>query len=91
MTVDQRLLRRIAGLFKARLPDAMLDGLDDPREARGRRWRELDYGKPHQWAPMLAGRTSFAEAEALSTLDRTCPQAAGHDQLNCGCRLSYGP
>jgi len=38
MSEQNRLMRRMAGVLKARLPDLKLERVRDPRKARGKRW-----------------------------------------------------
>lgn len=66
MAIDQRRLRRIAGLLKARLPETQLDTVPDPRQRRGRRWKQIGLLMRVPVLAMLAGLKSFAEAEALT-------------------------
>lgn len=66
MAIDQRRLRRIAGLLKARLPETVLEALPDPRQRRGRRWKQIGVLMRVPLVAMLAGLKSFAEAEALT-------------------------
>jgi predicted transposase YbfD/YdcC len=66
VAIDQRRLRRIAGWLKARLPEAQLDSLPDPRQPRGRRWKHVGLLMRVPLLALLAGLKSFAEAEALT-------------------------
>jgi len=66
MAQDRRMTRRIAGLLNARLPDAQLDAVADPRHARGKRWKRLAVLLRATVAAMLAGRHSTRETEALT-------------------------
>jgi hypothetical protein len=60
-----RINRRLAGMLKARLPEAQLDAVADPRAERGRRWplptllRTVVVGA-------LSGRKSLAEVESMT-------------------------
>lgn len=38
MAQDERLKRRMVGMLASRLPEAQLGEVDDPRDARGKRW-----------------------------------------------------
>ena len=38
MVQDERLKRRMMGVLASRLPEAKLDEVEDPRDARGKRW-----------------------------------------------------
>jgi len=66
MAQDRRMLRRIAGLLKARLPDAHLDEVADPRQPRGKRWKRLDVLLRTTIVAMIAGCRSTAQTEALT-------------------------
>ena len=39
MEKDRRMRRRMVGMLKARLPEAQLGEVEDPRDGRGRRWQ----------------------------------------------------
>jgi hypothetical protein len=65
MAQDTRLTRRLLGVLKARLPEAALDEVDDPRGARGKRW-QLGALLKVVVAAMCAGRKSLAEVEMLT-------------------------
>jgi hypothetical protein len=66
MAQDRRMRRRIAGLLKARLPDARLDNVADPRQPRGKRWKRLDVLLRTTIVAMIAGCRSTAQTEALT-------------------------
>ncbi len=66
MALSGRLLRRIAGVLQARLPEAQLEEVPDPRQQRGRRWKRLSVLVRITVVAILSGRKSFAEAEALT-------------------------
>jgi hypothetical protein len=66
MAQDRRLLRRIAGLLKARLPDAQLENVSDPRHRRGKRWKRLSVLLRATIAAMVAGCRSTQQTEALT-------------------------
>jgi len=66
MAQDQRMLRRIAGLLNARLPEAQLDAVADPRQARGKRWRRLETLLRAAIMGLVAGCRSTADVEALT-------------------------
>ena len=66
MALEGRLLRRIAGVLKVRLPEAELEALPDPRQRRGRRWKTLGVLVRVTVVAIMSGRKSFAEAEALT-------------------------
>ena len=66
MAQDRRMLRRIAGLLNARLPDAHLDEVADPRQPRGKRWQRLAVLLKTALVGLLAGCRSTAQTEALT-------------------------
>ncbi len=65
MAHDVRLARRMIGMLVARLPEAALDRVEDPRRVRGRRWT-LEVLLRLVLVAMIAGCKSLAQAEALS-------------------------
>jgi DDE_Tnp_1-associated/Transposase DDE domain len=65
MAHDVRLARRMIGMLVARLPEAALDRVKDPRRVRGRRW-SLEVLLRLVLVAMVAGCKSLAQAEALS-------------------------
>jgi hypothetical protein len=65
MAQTARLRRRIAGLIAARLPDLELDQVEDPRSARGKRWK-LPTLLIATLSGMLAGCTSLLGVEQLT-------------------------
>ena len=65
MAQTARLRRRIAGLLAARLPDLELDQVQDPRSARGKRWK-LPTLLIATLSGMLAGCTSLLGVEQLT-------------------------
>ena len=65
MAQELRLTRRMIGVLAARLPEARLDQVKDPRRVRGRRWA-LPTLLRLVLVAMVAGRRSLAQAEALS-------------------------
>jgi hypothetical protein len=65
MAHDVRLARRMIGMLVARLPEAALDRVKDPRRVRGRRWT-LDALLRFVLVAMVAGCKSLSQAEALS-------------------------
>lgn len=65
MAQEGRLTRRLAGMLKARLPDAGFDQVVDPRDRRGRRW-ELKTLLVGAMAALVAGAKSLAHAEDLT-------------------------
>ena len=66
MAQDRRMTRRIAGLLNARLPDAQLDRVADPRHARGKRWKRLAVLLRATVAAIVAGCRSTRQTEALT-------------------------
>ena len=66
MAQETRLTRRMIGVLAARLPEARLDRVKDPRRVRGRRW-ELRVVLKAVLVAMVAGCKSLALAEALTT------------------------
>lgn len=66
MSQTARLNRRLAGMLKARLPEARLDDIADPRAKRGRRW-PLHVLLRVVVVAILAGKKSLAETEALTS------------------------
>jgi DDE_Tnp_1-associated len=65
MAQDVRLARRMIGMLVARLPEAGLERVRDPRRVRGRRW-SLEVLLRLVLVSMVAGCKSLAQAEALS-------------------------
>ena len=65
MAKDNRMLRRMAGLLKTRLPETGLEQVSDPRSARGKRWPLATVLRTCT-AGMLAGSKSLAQAESLT-------------------------
>jgi predicted transposase YbfD/YdcC len=65
MAQEGRLTRRLAGMLKARLPDAGFDEVLDPRDRRGRRW-DLKALLVGTVAALVAGAKSLADAEDLT-------------------------
>jgi hypothetical protein len=65
MVKDGRLMRRLVGMILARLQDAGLERVEDPRARRGRRWPFLAMLRVCVIA-LASGRKSLAEAEALT-------------------------
>jgi hypothetical protein len=63
--MEGRLNRRMTGVLKARLPDAELHRVDDPRRQQGQRWALATILGAVEIA-MLAGCKSLAEMEALT-------------------------
>ena len=66
MALDLRMLRRIAGLLNARLPEARLDAVADPRDARGKRWKQLSTLLRAAVVGLVAGCRSTSDVEALT-------------------------
>lgn len=65
MAQQTRLTRRMIGVLAARLPEARLDRVNDPRGLRGRRWA-LPILLRAVLVAMVAGCKSLALAEALT-------------------------
>ena len=65
MYKDRRMTRRMAGVLKARLPDAGLGNVPEPRKARGKRWRLRTILKACL-AAIASGSKSLAETESLT-------------------------
>jgi len=65
MKIDGRLRRRHVGVLKARLPEAGLEGVGDPRDRRGRRWGLVSV-LTAVVTGVVAGCRSLAGVEALS-------------------------
>lgn len=65
MAQEARLTRRMIGVLAARLPEAQLDRVKDPRSGRGRRWPLFVLLRAVLVA-MVAGCKSLALAEALT-------------------------
>src|ERR1700733_447718 len=65
MAQGVRLTRRMLGMLQARLPDAGLDRVKDPRDVRGRRW-VLEVLLRAVVVALIAGCKSLAQAEALT-------------------------
>jgi hypothetical protein len=63
--MKKRLVRRTIGWLRARLPDARLDRVQDPRRRHGRRWR-LGALLQVVLVGVVAGCRSLAELEALT-------------------------
>lgn len=61
-----RWYRRLAGLLVARLPEARLGAVADPRARRGRRWKNLGALLGAVVAGICAGAKSLAQLEAIS-------------------------
>lgn len=61
-----RWYRRLAGVFAARLPEAKLDDVADPRAHRGRRWKNLGVLLAAVVVGICAGAKSLAQLEMLS-------------------------
>lgn len=66
MARSQRELRRMAGVFNARMPALQLRNVIDPRSPRGRRWRSIGPHLRSIVVAMVAGATSLADVEALT-------------------------
>jgi hypothetical protein len=60
------MLRRIAGLLNARLPETRLDWVEDPRAARGKRWKQLSTLLRAAVVGLLSGCRSTSQVEALT-------------------------
>lgn len=91
MEKDGRLNRRLVGLLAARLPEAQLGEVDDPRGARGKRWRLATMLRAVV-VSLAAGCKSLSQAEALTAemapaarrrlqLERRCPDTTMRDTL----------
>lgn len=65
MARDGRLNRRLLGMLSARLPEARLDLIEDPRDARGKRW-ELGTVLTAAVIALAAGETSLRGLEELT-------------------------
>ena len=65
MAQGVRLTRRMLGMLQARLPDARLDRVKDPRGVRGQRW-VLAVLLRAVLVALIAGCKSLAQAEALT-------------------------
>ena len=61
-----RWYRRLAGALAARLPEARLDAVADPRARQGRRWNNLGVLLGAVVAGICAGAKSLAQLETLS-------------------------
>jgi len=61
-----RWYRRLAGLLVARLPEARLDDVADPRARRGRRWKNLGALLGAVVAGICAGAKSLAQFEKMT-------------------------
>jgi hypothetical protein len=61
-----RWYRRLAGMLAARLPDARLDDVADPRARRGRRWKKLDVLLGAVVVGLCAGAKSLAQLEKMT-------------------------
>lgn len=66
MADNRRMLRRMAGVLNARLPEVRLDTVTDPRQARGKRWKKLPTLLRAALVGIMAGRRSTAQVEALT-------------------------
>ena len=67
--------RRMAGILKARLPEAKLEDVADPRGRQGRRWPELAVLLRAVLVSLVAGAKSMAKVEKITeTMSR--PMAA---------------
>lgn len=65
MAKDVRMQRRMLGMLSARLPEARLDRVRDPRDRRGRR-RKLEAQLKTVVVAIASGCKSLSETEALS-------------------------
>ncbi|MCG8556383.1 MAG: transposase family protein [Proteobacteria bacterium] len=65
MAYRGREIRRMAGLLQARLPELELETLEDPRNARGKRWK-LSTLLRTALVGMMAGCTSLSQVEMLT-------------------------
>lgn len=65
MAQEARLTRRMIGVLAARLPEARLDQVKDPRHRRGRRWA-LEVLLRAVLVALVAGCKSLSTAEALT-------------------------
>lgn len=65
MEKDGRMARRMVGMLASRLPEAQLGEVDDPREARGKRW-QLAALLRAVVVGVAVGCKSLAETEALT-------------------------
>jgi hypothetical protein len=61
-----RWYRRVAGVLSARLPEARLEDVTDPRARRGRRWKELRTLLTAVVTAMCAGANSLADLEKMT-------------------------
>lgn len=77
MAKDVRMQRRMLGMLSARLPEARLGRVRDPRGRRGRR-RKLEVQLKTVVVAMAAGCKSLSEAEALS------------DEMSAACQRRLG-
>jgi hypothetical protein len=66
MENSKRWLRRLAGVLAARLPDARLDDVADPRARRGRRWKQLRVLLVATVTAICAGAKSLADLEKMT-------------------------
>lgn len=66
MAQDRRMLRRIAGLLKARRGEARLCAVADPRRPRGKRWKRLEVLLEAAMVGIVAGCKSTKEVEDLT-------------------------
>jgi hypothetical protein len=66
MAQQRRMLRRIAGVLNARLPEVRLDAVADPRMPRGKRWKELATLLRAAIVGVIAGCRSTSQVEALT-------------------------
>ena len=65
MAQDERLKRRMVGMLVTRLPEAQLEEVDDPRDARGKRW-QLSALLKAVVVGVTAGCKSLGQTEALT-------------------------
>lgn len=65
MAQDERLKRRMVGMLASRLPEAQFEAVDDPRDARGKRWG-LGILLKTVVVGVAAGCKSLAHTEALT-------------------------
>jgi hypothetical protein len=66
MTKQARRTRRIAGLFRRRLPELRLEQVADPRSHRGRRWKHLAVLLRAVLLGLMAGCKRLSDVEALT-------------------------
>lgn len=65
MENSKRMIRRLVGLLRARLPELGLEQVQDPRSRRGRRW-SLGSLMTSVIVGVVCGRRSLAETETLT-------------------------